>query len=495
MEQQALASLPVGTLMTRAATAVAGHALKMLGSNATGSAVLVLAGPGNNGGDAVQAAALLRQAGADPSVMLLAPQGQPPADAQRALDMARTAGVPISVADPDAITRGAWQLALDGLFGIGLTRPLSNESRALVDALNTLRCPVLAVDVPSGLDADTGMPVGADGIAVRATDTITFIADKPGLHTGLGRDLAGNLVVDALEIDRALLDASDLSLNRPDEFHTALQPRPHYSHKGSFGDLRLVGGAHGMQGALVLAARAALHCGAGRVFAGFLDAPPAYDDRQPELMCRHADEMDFSSGAVVIGPGLSTTVHASDVVRKVLLSCAPAVFDADALNLISADEQLRALLRQRQGESLLTPHPLEAARLLATDTGSLQADRIRSARRLAAEFNAVVILKGSGSVIAAPGGTATINPTGNPALATGGTGDVLAGICGALLAQGVAAREAARAATWIHGRAADELVAEGIGPVGLTAGELAPAMRRVLNRLIRECSAGGPPQS
>lgn len=497
IEQQALAALPPGTLMTRAARAVAGRALHLLGPNARTAGVLVLAGPGNNGGDALEAAVLLCQAGVHAQVMLCRGQAKLPADAQRALDMATTAGVPFLAASPERIVQrqSEWGLVLDGLFGIGLTRPLSGLHHALAEAVNTLHCPVLAIDIPSGLDADTGTIAARGDIAVRASHTITFIGDKPGLHTGHGRDLAGAVSVDTLDIDDKHLLAARLSLNHPARFPDALRPRRHDSHKGSYGDLRLIGGAPGMCGALILAARAALYSGAGRVFAGFLDTPPSYDDSQPELMCRQADEMDFSSGTIVIGPGLGSSGAAAALLERVLHSAAPAVLDADALNLIAAQASLRDVLQKRRGAVLLTPHPLEAARMLGVDTATVQADRIAAARRLAADCRAVVVLKGSGSVIAGPDGEASVNPTGNPALATGGTGDVLAGLSGALLAQGVPAMQAALAATWIHGRAADDLVAEGTGPVGLTASELPPAIRKALNRLIRERAPDGRLQS
>lgn len=495
IEQDALATLPPGTLMARAGEAAARQALLMLDASASDIPVLVLAGPGNNGGDALQAATLLRQAGVDVQTMLCPRNASRPADAQCAFEGAASANLPFLDANPQLVAKGRWRLVIDGLFGIGLTRALSGEYRALVEAVNGLDCPVLALDIPSGLDADTGMRAGDGDIAVRATHTITFIGAKPGLYTGHGRDCAGQVSVDTLGLPEHLFFPTRLSLNDTTAFAHALRPRLHYSHKGSYGDLRLIGGARGMVGALVLAARTALYGGAGRVFAGFLDTPPPYDDKQPELMCRLAEDLDFPTGAVVIGPGLGTSVAAAEQLRRILGSAAPSVLDADALNLLAADAGMRGALRDRQGPSLLTPHPLEAARVLGTDSAHVQADRVGAARRLAKECNAVVILKGSGSVIAAPDGMAFINPTGNPALATGGTGDVLAGLSGALLAQGLTVLEAALCGTWIHGRAADELVAGGAGPVGLTAGELAPAIRRVLNRLTAECAAGGPRRS
>jgi hydroxyethylthiazole kinase-like uncharacterized protein yjeF len=246
-----------------------------------------------------------------------------------------------------------------------------------------------------------------------------------------------------------------------------------------------------MGGAAILSARAAAKCGAGRVFVAFLDDAPAYDDAQPELMCRIAHEHDFASGTLVAGPGLGTSRAAHDLLLRALNTQAPLVLDADALNLIAAEPGLQQKLVQRKGMQLMTPHPLEAARLLGTTSASIQADRLTAARELAHRYNSAVILKGSGTVIAQRNGSdgkITINTTGNPALATAGTGDVLAGICGALLAQGWSEHNAALAGPWLHGHAADVLVEQGIGPVGLTASELIPVVRASLNRLINECS-------
>ncbi|HJV50155.1 MAG TPA: NAD(P)H-hydrate dehydratase, partial [Noviherbaspirillum sp.] len=245
----------------------------------------------------------------------------------------------------------------------------------------------------------------------------------------------------------------------------------------------IAGGAHGMSGAAILAARAAAKCGAGRVFAAFLDEPPAYDAVQPELMCRHAHDMDFSSGTVVIGPGLGSSHAAHDALARALATDRPLVVDADGLNLIASRDELRQQLRVRKQPALLTPHPLEAARLLGTSAAQIQADRLAAARKLAATLNSIIVLKGSGSVIAQPGGEIAINTTGNAALATAGTGDVLAGMCGALLAQGWPQWQSALGACWLHGLAADTLVAGGTGPIGLTASELIPCARSLLNHL------------
>jgi hydroxyethylthiazole kinase-like uncharacterized protein yjeF len=203
-------------------------------------------------------------------------------------------------------------------------------------------------------------------------------------------------------------------------------------------------------------------------------------------MCRRAHELDFSTMAVVIGPGLGTSAAARDILLQTLQADMPLVLDADALNLIAAESSLQKIAAQRQTISLMTPHPLEAARLLGSSGAAVQLDRRSAARRLASQYSAVVILKGSGTVIAGVDGEIVINPNGNAGLATAGSGDVLAGLCGALLAQGWPVWEAALAAVWLHGAAADTLVAQGIGPIGLTAGELIPILRDGLNRLTVE---------
>ena len=222
--------------------------------------------------------------------------------------------------------------------------------------------------------------------------------------------------------------------------------------------------------------------GAGRVYAGFAREAAAFDPVHPELMCRDAHALELKKGAVVVGPGLGLSRDASDLVARALASALPLVIDADALNLIAAEAGLQQRLSRRRAPALLTPHPLEAARLMGTDAAHVQANRLSVAAELAARFDACVILKGSGSVVAAPDGRLAINTTGNPALATAGSGDVLSGLCGALLAQGLSAWETALATVWLHGAAADQMVAEGTGPVGVTAGELLPYIRRCLNQ-------------
>lgn len=489
IEQANLAALPPGTLMQRAGFAAAQLAIHLLSPAGINANVLVIAGPGNNGGDALESAHLIAKEGMHVTVLLCTDTAHQPEDARQALARARKSTVEFAASpgkENEIAHAKQWNLVIDGLFGIGLTRPISGSLGDLVKVINALPCPVLALDVPSGLNADTGAIVGSEGVAIRATHTITFIADKPGLHTLDGRDHAGEVHVADLDIDDKYFKPAHAHLNGIESFAGFLNQRPHNSHKGSYGDVIIAGGAHGMSGAPILAARAAIKCGAGRVFAAFIDNAPAYDTTQPELMCRQVSDMDFSARVTVVGPGLGTSRPAHDLLAKVLHSQSSLVLDADALNLIASEPGLQQKLAQRNGAVVMTPHPLEAARLLQASTQEVQSDRLAAARELAHRFNAIAILKGSGSIIARPDGEVMINTTGNPALATAGTGDVLAGICGALLAQSFSPWSAALAATWLHGQAADVLVSQGIGPIGMTASELIPAVRTLLNQLTKQ---------
>jgi len=483
IEQAAAATLAPGVLMQRAGQAAANTALDMLPGAASGARVLVLAGPGNNGGDALEAAAHLAFAGARVTILHYAAAAANSPERQAALQRAMSCDAQFADYHGELAGSQPWSLVIDGLFGIGLQRPLSGEFRLLAEQINLLRTQILALDVPSGLDADTGTVVGPQGVALRATRTLTFIADKPGLHTADGRDHAGMVDVASLDIDCALVPPAHLHLNDVSYFTRHLRSRRQNSHKGSYGNVAVLGGAEGMAGAPILAARMALHAGAGRVYALFADTALPYDAGQPELMCRTAAGYDYSGATIVAGPGLGGSEHARQLLAKIIATDTPLLLDADALNLVAGDSALQTALQTRPTMAVLTPHPLEAARLAGISLGEIQSDRVQAARRLAARLNAVVVLKGSGSVIASPTGEAVINSTGNAALATAGTGDVLAGLCGSLLAQGWPQWQAALAAVWLHGMAADVLVTESGNAIGLTASELIPAIRTAINRM------------
>jgi hydroxyethylthiazole kinase-like uncharacterized protein yjeF len=489
IEGAVAARLLPGTLMRRAGEAAAALALELVGGAQPGAqlgtnAVLVLAGPGNNGGDALEVAANLAHAGVAVDVVHVDAGGAPASpEAAHALARARASTARFVDAPPAAAPR----LVVDGLFGIGLTRPLADRARTLVESVAAFDCPVLALDVPSGLDADTGAVVGPGGAAVRATHTITFLGDKPGLHTADGCDHAGHVRVAWLGIEadaRTVPEAAPHAyLNLPAGFAAHLAPRRRNTHKGSFGDVAVLGGARGMAGAALLAARAALYAGAGRVFAVGVDPGIGLDPVQPEIMWRDAAGFAFAGRTVVAGPGLGDSDAARHFLDAVVAGSGPLLLDADALNLAAANANLQGRIAAHAGPVVLTPHPLEAARLLGVTAAVVQADRLEHARELAMRLHAVVVLKGAGTVVAQPDGRVAVNPTGNPGLATGGSGDVLSGLIGALLAQGWPAWPAALAGVWLHGAAADRLVEEGSGPIGLTAGELPRAIRTVLNEL------------
>jgi hydroxyethylthiazole kinase-like uncharacterized protein yjeF len=483
IEEAALNNLPAGTLMQRAGKAVADAALTLLPKGTSDRHILIAVGPGNNGGDALVAALELAMRGVTISIVMPVAPGQLSHDVKNALDKANNSL--ISFIELTSLRKDhGWDLAIDGLFGIGLTRAVQGEFRILINYLNQLSCPVLAIDVPSGLNADHGSLVGPDGIAVKASTTISFIANKPGLHTLHGRDVAGSVMVNNLDIARNLFTEPVAKLNRPELFCSSIHPRTHASHKGSHGDLFVMGGASGMAGAVLLAARAGAMTGAGRVFAGFMDTAPPFDPVHLELMCRSAASLNPTRGAIVVGPGMGMSREANDLLSHTLSTDLALVIDADALNLLAVEPGLQQRLIQRRVATLLTPHPLEAARLLNMPVDEIQSDRLDAAKKLATKFQSVVILKGSGTVIASFDNSLVINTTGNPALATAGTGDVLAGLCGSLLAQQWPVWDAALAAVWIHGHAADCMINEGVGPIGITASELIPYLRKSLNQLL-----------
>jgi hydroxyethylthiazole kinase-like uncharacterized protein yjeF len=436
--------------------------------------VVVLAGPGNNGGDGLVVARGLRERFFEVCVVLRADAGRLPPDAAAALAGYRAAGGEMA-ADPPA---GRVAIAIDALFGIGLGRPPDAAHAALIDWINGVDAPRLALDIPSGVEADTGRVLGT---AVVATATATFLAWKPGLLTGPGLDHAGHASLHDLGI---AADGGGVRLDWPSLAATLPAPLRRQArgvHKGTFGTLAIVGGSPGMVGAVLLAGRGALAAGAGKVKVGLPGDGPAVDVGFPELMLGPAGGALDGADAIVAGPGLGRGAAALALVETVLGHAVPVVLDADALNLVAASAALRALVAGRRAPTLLTPHPAEAARLLATSTASVQDDRVGAAQALARTLGAHVVLKGAGSVLAHPNDRFGINASGNPGLATGGTGDVLAGIVGALLAQRIEPAEALRIAVCVHGAAADALVARGIGPVGLRAGELPDAVRALLN--------------
>ena len=469
IEARAQAALPEHSLMQRAGLATARLTLAL---SPHAQHIWIACGPGNNGGDGFEAALQLQSLGKTVSLTWTelgqdpddSTRQQPP-DAHASRLRALSAGLTISPVPP-----ATFDFAIDALLGIGGTlsadRPGTLMMTQWLDRMHGSGATLLCIDQPTGLNADTG---AYSYPAVRRLDyprpgarhTLSLLTLKPGLFTADGRDAAGQVWLDDLSVavpadvkPCAMLQGADSARG------LARQHRAHASHKGSFGDVAVLGGASGMSGAALLAARAALHTGAGRVFVALLEGETSIhlsvDMSQPELMLRSPAALDVTQQVLVCGCGGGQAVKAH--LPALLADAKRAIFDADALNAIAADPSLQALLAARQTHghaTILTPHPLEAARLLQCHTHEVQSDRRRAVQQLADRFGCVVVLKGSGSVIAAPGQLALINHSGNALLASPGTGDVLAGMIGALLAADFPARTAAAQAVFMHGRLAD----------------------------------------
>ena len=477
IEAQFQAVLGPHVLMQRAGFAVARLALAVAPH---ARSIWVAAGPGNNGGDGFEAAMHLHQWGKRVEVISLHDPARQPADAKASMQRAQAAGVPIH---PGGAIDGVPDLAIDALLGIGARRAPEAQLGEWVRRLNALPCPVLAVDLPSGLNADCGTALGSD--CVSAAHTLSLLTLKPGLFTGVGRDHAGEVWFDDLGVADPQVDAT-ACLTGELELRDATPKRRHTHHKGSFGDVVIVGGASGMTGAAWLAARAALAAGAGRVYVDVLgEAGVSHDAQRPELMLRRGFAIGppaaLAASLVICGCGGGESVR---TVLPALLSHVPRlVLDADALNAVAADAQLQQRLRARAARghvTVLTPHPLEAARLLGLNTAQVQADRIAAATQIATAFDSVVVLKGSGTVVAAARRTPGLNATGSAALASAGTGDVLAGWLGGHWSQlsadagAAGAFDAARSAVYLHGQAADTVA---LGP--LRASDLIEAMHHL----------------
>lgn len=467
LEQAALAREVPHALMKRAGAAIArlSQAIAPCARH-----IWIACGQGNNGGDGFEAATLLHRAGRSVSIGFGGDAARLPADARASFDSAVAAGVPFDTEPPPGMT--AQDLVIDGLLGIGGTaRAAPPWMQHALAVLQGAPCPVLCIDAPSGLDASTGQY--AEGFAPEhpprmPRHTLSLLTLKPGLFTGQGRDAAGTVWFDDLGIDPSWFERTP-----PDAWLSGKPADPvraYASHKGNFGDVIVLGGeglgrrGMGMVGAALLASSAALHGGAGRVLVALLDASMDVDVSQPELMLRTPDAMDLSRGTVVCGCGGGEAIAGH--LPRVLAESHRLVLDADALNAIASDSGLQAQLRarsERGAVTILTPHPLEAARLLQTDAATVQADRLKAAKQLTDRYGCVAAVKGSGTVIAAPGLAPAINPTGNGRLASAGTGDVLAGMTGSRLAAASPGSslpmqtvfEVARDAVYEHGALAD----------------------------------------
>ena len=463
--------------------------------------VLVVCGKGNNGGDGFVVARLLRRARVPVEVWLVARENEVRGDATRMLAAwKKVRGATHAVCNTADVARlrarlGRSGAIVDALFGTGLNSPVEGIAGEVIAAVNASGAPVLAVDMPSGLSADTGQPLG---VTVRATATATFGFAKVGhtIHPGL--ELSGALEVIDIGIPRAGVEAiaPRTELLEARALGAALVPRPRDAHKGGFGHVLVIAGGRGKSGAALLAATAVLRAGAGLATLALpATLQPVLDGWVPELMTEALpDAGDGTStladgaalrrllggrAAVVCGPGLGVSAGTRQLVAALLQAATvPVVLDADGINVVAGS----ASLRERHAPTIVTPHPGEMARLAGTDTAAVQGDRLAAARRLAHDQAVIVVLKGARTIVAHPDGRAAINPTGNPGMATGGMGDVLAGAIGGLLAQGLEPFTAARLGVFAHGAAGDR-VARQRGERGLLARDVLEAFPNALAEL------------
>jgi NAD(P)H-hydrate epimerase len=439
--------------------------------------IALLAGAGNNGGDALLVGKLALEHGL--AVDAYALTHEPAGDAAAARHAFTKAGghvhklVSVDLASADVI--------VDGLFGTGLARAIEGDLAALVERVNASGVPVIAIDIPSGLSSDTGMRLGT---VIRAQATVSLIAWKRGLFTGDAADCTGERELAPLDVPDAAFDdiVPDAQLLGGASMR-ALPKRRGNVNKANYGHVLAIGGDLGMGGAVRLAAEAALRSGAGLVSVATRGAHvPALLAGRPELMVRGVeeaasiDDLVERATVVAVGPGLGRATWGAWLFEAALGAQRPLVVDADALNLL-------ALSPQKLRDAVLTPHPGEAARLLGTDTASVQADRFASARALARKYDAIVVLKGAGSLVAAPDGRVAVCPWGNAGMASGGMGDVLTGVIAAMRAQGLSAWDAACAGAALHARAGD--VAAGDAPRGLLASDLFVPLRTLGNGIDR----------
>lgn len=442
------------------------------------SAPAVLCGGGNNGGDGYVLARLAREAGLAPVIYQDRPLERLKGDARRMALRARDAGVPMQPLTLEQLP-GRAPLLVDALLGTGLAGPLREQQKTLIQALDALGKPVLAADVPSGLDADSGASAGA---VLQATCTLTFIGVNRGLLSGIGPACTGELRFDGLGVGKRIHDAVGPALWRPTpaDCRRWLPPRRRDAHKGHFGHVLVIGGDHGYGGAALMAARAAGHSGAGLVSLAtrtehLLPALVA----QPEIMARAVDNAEAlaplleRATLVAVGPGLGMGDWGRALLAAALESGLPLVVDADALNLL-ADWNARP-----RDDWILTPHPGEAARLLDSDTGTIQSNRFAALEALSARYGGTVLLKGQGTLVQDETGRALISD-GNPGMASGGMGDVLTGVIAALRAQNLPGLQAAALGAMVHARAADASAARD-GERGLLATDLLSFLRRELN--------------
>jgi NAD(P)H-hydrate epimerase len=468
-----------------------------------GRTILIVAGQGNNGGDGLVIARHILQRGGLPFIFLMADPKKLKGAAAANLKIVKNLNIPIYTITSDARIPSLQNflpecdLIIDAIFGIGLKRAVKDHLAQAIDLINQTPVPVVSIDIPSGLDSDTGIP---RGICINATLTVTYGLAKPGHFTGLGPEMTGALVVVDISIPPVVIEEADLQIEVLENHSVgcSLPVRSATSHKGTYGHLLVLAGSRGKTGAALLCARGALRSGAGLVtICTPGDLNQIYETALAEAMTLpltssgkgYAADTDYaeiskalaSKQAMVIGPGLGQEKATGKLVSRLYREQKlPMIVDADALNLLASDP---AQLTKPPGVRILTPHPGEMARLTGKTTKEIQVNRLEIARDFAAAHNVFVVLKGANTIIAEPDGRAAINATGNPSLAVGGSGDVLAGFIGSLLAQGQSPWEAISLGVYAHGLAADRLSKDNDILTGLLASELADELPLIISEL------------
>lgn len=482
--------IPGIVLMENAAVRVVEEIEASLGA-VRGRNILILAGKGNNGGDALAVARHLFNRGARVSLFITAAKAEITGDAAINLSIVSNMMIPTAelveevMLDEFKASLSSAELVADGIFGTGFKGSITGFIGDVIDLVNCSGKPVISIDIPSGVNGTTGE---VSGSCIRASKTVTLVLPKPGLVMHPGCEYTGELVVADIGIPLEVINGSDIQLNLLDEqFVSDLIPqRKSNSNKGDYGKVLIITGSRGMTGAGCLAAGAALRSGSGLVYLGVPKSLTGiYNSTVREAVVLPAEDNDRGciakeslryllqqmegKSAVALGPGLSVNEDISFVVSHIVEnSKVPLVLDADALNAISSDISILARLK---AETVITPHPGEMARLTGLSIADIQKDRLNTARSFAAKWGVITVLKGSRTVVALPDGTTYINPTGNAGMATAGMGDVLAGIIASLIAQGLKPGDAAAAGVYIHGLAGDQAALEK-GLHGLTAGDV-----------------------
>ncbi|MBW2485699.1 MAG: NAD(P)H-hydrate dehydratase, partial [Deltaproteobacteria bacterium] len=469
-----------------------------------GRKIAVFVGPGNNGGDGLVIARLLAARMACPVVFLLVPAASLKGDS--AVNLSRLHEFPVKIIEVNdnedllqipTMLENSWAV-VDAIFGTGLTRVVSEIFEAVIKIINRSICPVIAVDIPSGLNSDSGIPLG---VCVQADITVTFGLAKIGQVIHPGRDCIGFLKIVDIGIPEKVLAEADIRLELlTKKVGYWLPPRTPLAHKGTYGHLFVLAGSPGRTGAACLCSESALRCGAGLVTLGIpktlnavmeqkltevmtLPLPGGEDETLSSGGLEEIKQFASSVKGLAVGPGMGVNNEIGRIVRALWVDVdRPMVWDADALTLLARNPELRG---KQSAEIVVTPHPGEMGRLIDKPVGWVQENRVEAARSFAEQWGVITVLKGARTLTAAPDGRLRINPTGNPGMAAGGMGDVLTGMIGAFLVQGFEAYDAASLAVWLHGAAGDR-AAQNVGPIGFLASEVMQSLPHLFREIMEE---------